>query len=132
MNVTLPIKLTFEEANDLLDRAIAERGAKHVVNILPGQDSCAYFDPTTEKPSCGIGQILFYKGLRYQHLVSPLGGDNRNTGYNVSDLVEGGVLECDEETTSLLEQFQILQDDQVSWGNAVTTARSRLEFGALV
>jgi hypothetical protein len=115
----MTITLDLEEAKQLVDRAIAEKGADYVYEQVsaPGYmlDTCAYFNPQTGEPSCIVGHVLAYKGLTLAQAVA----GEWNTGVTARGLKQNyGVLDADAATLIFLNGAQESQDDGETWGKA--------------
>jgi hypothetical protein len=116
------ITLTYEQAVADLQAVVEGREdfvytplqlAVHVDTPFP---ICAYFDPETAAPSCGIGHVLARHGLTYDDL------GYLNIETNVENLVDEEVLSADERTVELLSAFQSFQDVGTPWGKALAGA----------
>jgi hypothetical protein len=116
------VSFTYEEAVQLLEKAVADRGADYVYAKDPKALRTSFWrcvnvfvDGT---PGCIIGQILAYKGFWDQEGAALYEGT-----VTVSDLIVEGVIEADDATAELLSAVQRNQDNGVSWGEAVSRAR---------
>ena len=110
-------RIEYAEAVELLQRAVAEKGADYVYDpdsANPGSYGCAYFQQDGT-PSCLVGHVIAYKGLT----KGLLGVWN---GSDVDLLVERGFLDLDERAQWLLANAQNLQDNGKSWGEALDGA----------
>jgi hypothetical protein len=119
-----PVEITKAEAEELLARAVKERGKRHVYRhpVVPGYgELCVYFNPEDGAPSCIVGHVLAYKGLSLDSLVQ--GDINLNTYAAVGTLIDLDVIKVDSETQALLEIAQSEQDSGMPWGRAVKEAR---------
>jgi hypothetical protein len=103
-------KLSYEEALDLLNRAIAEKGADYVYQRTADDDSCAYFK--NGEPSCIVGHVLAYKGVTQEDLP-----ENKNTAIVIALRIAQ-----DDRTERLLDSAQSYQDTGTPWGDAVKSA----------
>ena len=125
----MTINLTFDEAAELLARAVAEKGADY--QYQP-DGACKYFEHDATEgyvPSCIIGHVLAYKGVsRLELLNDPTYGD-LNAGEGVSQLVNAGILSLDEKAKILLSWAQNEQDYSIAWGEAVKTAHEKVAEG---
>jgi hypothetical protein len=121
-----PIEVTLDEAKQYLADAVQKKGPKYVyqnVKGTNGHDTCAYFDPETRAPSCIVGHVLASKGLTMDRLH----GRERNLYTDVQGLIDGEILEVDNETQALLTIAQEKQDEGVPWGESVKDALSGYE-----
>lgn len=116
------VDLTLDEAKELLNRAVEERGRTYIYQS-PVEGACVYFDPEGGCPSCLVGHVLAYKGFSLDDF-SP--GSNINR-WEVAQLVESGFLLVDDETQTLLTIAQTEQDDGMTWGRAVEEALATYE-----
>jgi hypothetical protein len=108
--VVLP-KLSYDEALELLYRAIAEKGPDYVYEkTSTGLGSCAYF--IDNQPSCIVGHVLAYKGVKPEDLPG------RSNTAQIGALAVGE----DSRTNYLLDMAQVYQDRGVPWGQAVENA----------
>lgn len=126
------MELTYDRAVELLERAVAERGVDYVYP----EDEKAQYDPHREqqcsyyvgnnggfRPSCIIGMVIDYLGLREQFLANR-GLYEGNPGTNVLSAL--GVA-FDKTTLSLLGEAQTQQDNGATWGDAVERATAVVE-----
>jgi hypothetical protein len=109
---SVSVRWSYEDAVLLAKRIVAERPdfvyAPPTVNNSP---TCVYFEHN--KPSCLVGHMLWESG------VSDMGSYNCLA---VSDLIEWGAIECDDETAGFLEKLQAQQDTKHSWGDSLDSA----------
>lgn len=116
-----PIDITLDEAKELLERAVKEKGGGHRFT----KPDCVYFDPKG-CPACLIGYVLHYKGVTLDDLYR----SKVNSDANVDTLVYSGVIRADLETLALLKIAQSEQDDGMTWRGAVDEALSTYEESA--
>lgn len=116
----MSVRIEFNEAIELLNRAVAERGADYVYREDPkafdAEDEvrCVNtFDDGT--PGCIVGQVCFYAGLDAEDLAS-------NRFSPVDTLVAEEVLNIDSDVIELLSEAQSRQDGGDTWGKAVQRA----------
>ena len=124
----MTITLTFDEAKQLVDRAIEEKGEGYVYEQVdvPAYtlETCAYFHPETGQPSCIVGHVLAYKGVTAEQAAA---GD-WNTGVTARGLKQNyDVLDADRSTLMFLDAVQESQDHGDTWGKARADALSELE-----
>jgi hypothetical protein len=114
------IKITFDEAVELLDRAVAEKGEDYIYPGSLGNGACWY--TRDGRPDCIVGHVLFWKGVTPEQL-------ERLEGTSAFGL--DGWLELDEKTSQLLWKTQQRQDSGVPWGRAVAEAKAEVarDFG---
>lgn len=111
------LDLTYDEARELLRRAVAEKGAYHVYK--PEQDTCQYFDGDT--PSCIVGLVLAYKGVR--RIPDDPGHSGLIGNYLTFQTLANSLdLPLDGRTIALLDRAQSNQDSGMRWGDAVIQA----------
>lgn len=124
------IELTYDKAVELLERAVAEKGADYVYQRPTNEQGiprgCAYFHG--KEPGCIIGHVLSYLGLTRGDI------GQYNTAYSWHALTHcvGFDVRADERTNKLLQTAQCRQDDGHSWGEAVNIARERTSETAQV
>lgn len=107
----LSLKLDYNEALELLGRAVQEKGAEYFYEIGDTHScGCVYF--RDNKPACIVGHVLAYKGVKPEDLRP------EENEANVSAL---GIGE-DYRATALLDWAQAYQDRGVTWGEAVAKA----------
>lgn len=126
-NIELPIKLGYDEAIELLDRAVKEKGADYIYEHRAdeaSEDACLYF--YDGKPSCIVGHVLAYKGLTGEQAELL---DFEGTG--IFYLQGNGYLDVDERTLKTLARAQQDQDHGNSWGVAVQHAKDGYKFDEL-
>lgn len=120
-----PVELTFDEALDLLKRAVSEKGEDYV-----HKGKCVYFSEydvpgETAPPRCIVGHVLAYKGLTRADLefTNDAGlPDTLNSMNGVYELAEFGVIKCDSDTVTLLAAAQGAQDAHKTWGMSLQQA----------
>ena len=108
------IELKFEQAVELLNRAVDEKGADFTYDTHPFT-SCVYYE-SDGTPSCIVGHVFSYLGITKDDLTDP---SHNQEGLG---LMYNSYLEVDYQTLELLEKVQSLQDNEVSWGQAVDEA----------
>lgn len=122
-------ELTYDTAVNLLERAVAEHGADFIYpdsEREPWQedrdDVCSYYveDNGGYRPSCIIGMVIDYLGLREQFLAER---ENWEGTPGVRVLESLGVT-FDAQTRHLLDEAQTQQDRGETWGDAVELATS--------
>jgi hypothetical protein len=101
----LNLKLNYNEALELLNRVVEEKGADHVY-----QGKCVYFHGGA--PACIIGHVMAYKGITPDDLE----GNENSMAALMLDLGE------DQKTRILLSIVQSKQDGGIPWGEAVADA----------
>lgn len=114
--------ITYDKAEELIERAIEERGADYVYDP-PGTDYCAYFHIEDGTPRCGciVGLALSYIGLTYADVE-----DGLNTDTHATKLLVALGVTCTPEAGRLLDLVQEYQDAKFTWGDAYTTAKTRM------
>ena len=122
------IELSYDEAKELLERAVQEKGPDYVYVGPEGNKagelgvSCIYFIDE-ETPGCIIGQVLAYKGFTRSDLNTDWAGlPSLNSGSGVLSLRNHEVLQVDDRTFRLMRETQQQQDRGVPWGLAVSHA----------
>lgn len=110
---TEPVVLTYDEAVDLLNRAVAEKGPDYVYPRSLSDGLCVYFEGSA--PSCIVGHLLAYKGIDAEQVAV----QNEN-GFDT--LIGDDVIGVDRKTECLLNVAQASQDSQMPWGDAVALA----------
>lgn len=109
--------LTYEKANELLDRAIAEKGADYVNEKTEygsdGDTDCFYFTPEGV-PSCIIGHVMHYLGF----------GPNDVNEHSAARAQPAIRQVAGEDVVSFLMNVQSKQDRGLPWGYAVEQART--------
>jgi hypothetical protein len=129
----MTITLGVDEALALLDQAVAERGADHVYpksekavyptgHVVP---MCSYYveDGDGWRPSCIIGHVIEYLGLREEFLSARR--DYEGTP-GVGVLKHLGVQFEDLTTEQVLDEAQQNHDIGEPWADVVEMARSVL------
>jgi hypothetical protein len=113
------LELTYDEAVELLDRAVAEKGADFVYDRGPdGHDECLYLHGN--EPGCIVGHVLVYKGVDLE-LIREL------EGIGVWSLDEYlPQLKTDGRTRRLLGAAQGKQDSGQTWGDSVAKAKAEV------
>lgn len=114
----MSISISYEQARDLLELAVEERGADHIYKRRrnPGGQlaQCTYYGPDGT-PDCIVGWVLNRLGLRYDYCQS-------YNGSGVEHLISHMEIKCDLKTACLLTAAQIYQDDGFTWGDALANA----------
>lgn len=130
--------VTLNLAEELLERAVAEKGADYVYSEDEG--GCFYANPTEERgqyvPGCIVGHVLNYLGLSPEELHkldephkwhTNVNGDAHtdNTNINhIDDVLEDTFgIELTHPALMLLKTAQGNQDFGESWGDSVRTAK---------
>lgn len=117
---TQPITITADEARELLQRAVNEKGADYV---YPERFNCRYFNEDGG-PSCIVGHVLDYKGLTLDDVPGV-----ENTAALLT--IRGdGVIKCDDLTSRALQEAQNVQDCGEPWGYALAEALAVLDKAA--
>lgn len=111
--------LTYKEAVELLDRAVAERGEDYV---YPDEErtwveDCRYF--FDGHPSCIIGHVLAYKGIGAEQARDCEGTD--------AGVVISKFFEPETDVKLLFLRAQGMQDRRYPWGHAVFSAKRSVE-----
>jgi hypothetical protein len=122
-------QLSYKELNELLDRAVREKGETHKAGSQEeGGQQCRYFDEDTKQPSCIVGHVFAYKGIGFDDLesFSDRVCPNQDT---ITTLQERLFYNLGRKTQDLLFEVQELQDSGYEWGEAVAMARHRAEAG---
>jgi hypothetical protein len=115
MTTATTIKITFDEAVELLDRAVAEKGEDYIYPRSAGEAECLYVEDG--QPSCIVGHVLFWKGLTLERIESI-------EGMSAFALNDYDWLDLDEKAEALLWKTQSRQDSGVPWGRAVAEAKA--------
>lgn len=128
------VKITLEEAREVFNELVAEKGPEYRFRTRDDHRKCQYFDIDPEStelgllaytvPACIVGHVLARKGL------GPESEDFKywNDGANVQDLADGPrgaaapVIEVDHKTLRYLERAQERQDSYDTWADAVKAA----------
>ena len=116
----MTIELTYDEALDLLNQAVDERGTDYIYNKPTDAKFCQYFHG--QEPGCIVGWVLAKKGLTPDDLEDVSQYGQRYADESALHLAEAGIFVADDRTVTLLERVQQLQDDGVQWGAAVADA----------
>ena len=138
MTTATRTSISYEEASELIDRAIAERGEDFVY-----QDSCVY--ETLGDPSCMVGRVLAKAGvpietLRMMDMVdkwSPVNeyGERIYTTTDFATVVQSGkfsnAFTVDNGALELLHEAQVRQDNRDPWGEAQARALTVAEAAVL-
>jgi hypothetical protein len=106
----MDFKLTYDEAVELLERAVKDRGKDYTYPAELLGTNCVYFK--NGQPSCIVGYVLSYKGVREEDLDS----------YENGSSVDGLEITGDHRAAVLLEWVQAYQDQGISWGESVELA----------
>lgn len=114
--------ITLDMALEALNAAVEEKGADYVYE---GEGTfCAYV--AFDEPSCIVGNALHRLGVSIPTLVKmdkcAIGGAVISSP-KVLDVLEDSGFILDDEAVMLLSTAQVLQDDDVPWGDAVRAAR---------
>ena len=117
--------LTAERVWELLDNAVADRGADYVYpkqDDLPYGNVCLYWHPGDNDgaggPGCIVGHVLTQLGVDPDTLQQHEG----DSAFHL--LMEDEVYPTTLEAARILSDVQRRQDEGFSWGEAVTSARS--------
>lgn len=120
----MTIHLTLERTNELLDAAVAEKGADYIYTdtrgfrAAPGSDGadCQYVHGN--RPGCLVGNVLHRAGVELERLLQV-------EGFGVGDVDFQEYLDvtCDEGVLDLLSEAQQRQDGGDTWGDSVAYAR---------
>lgn len=113
--------LTREKAIELLEKAVAEKGANFVYEYPEGINACQYIDEQGH-PSCIVGHAFKYLSdeLGNHDIFAELGD---HEGSSAHDLVLPGV-DILPEASMVLAIAQEVQDTMdYTWGNALDRAR---------
>lgn len=119
-------KVSFEQAKELIERAIAEKGADHVYvdphgQVSDGSTSCFYFQPDPEGnivPGCIVGHLFSYLGVRPEQVAE-------YTGVHGA-LKAGAPIILSPEARRFLALIQRYQDRGAPWGTAYANALASL------
>lgn len=114
--------ITFDMALEALNAAVDEKGADFVYQ---GEGTfCTY--AAYDEPSCIVGNALHRLGVSISTLEKMdhcmIGGAVISSP-KVLDVLEDSGFDLDYEAIVLLSTAQVLQDDEVPWGDAVRAAR---------
>jgi hypothetical protein len=124
------IELNRSLVDAYLDEAVAEFGEDYVYYVTPSESRCAGLSCKYVRngaPACLVGQVLAKAGVPLDRLSLA------DTGYFGSgvpanellvELRQEGVLACDSEVVSLLNEAQWRQDEGYTWGASVRAARN--------
>jgi hypothetical protein len=128
-----PIELSYDDAVMYLEKALAERGEDYVYPtqveldrnpMIDGDDdvTCFYFNHFTGQPSCIIGHVLHFLGVKHQELLA-------SEGLGIHTIInDRRVLTADQRTITLLRRAQAHQDIRKTWGDSVKFALSGRGF----
>lgn len=131
----MTIKITGPKAIELLEAAVAERGADYVHNAL-----CQYADPDTEQPLCLVGlafrigevpiESLIAMDSTYDEEWTDHRGERHFLDPDIGNLYDSGFL-SDELGIQLsygaaraLDAAQRAQDAKLTWGDALEAAKN--------
>lgn len=127
-----PELIDLDRARFYINKAIEEKGADYMYHPPVAAGSCVYFDPTTEQPSCIVGQVLSYVGVTKGDLPSVLSvrsripNDLNATGFatNETDLFDAlsSHAKFTLDAIHFLGCVQTHQDQSVPWGKSVQYA----------
>lgn len=120
-----PIKLNLQNAVELAEALVAERGADFTYEEHFGP-TCRYYN-MDGSPSCFIGGILYLKGYRMQDMDRLTHHRFDNLG-PVCEMVSKGWIVCDSQTEIFLHELQDSQDGGETWGVALETAKRRVNY----
>lgn len=114
--------ITFDMALEALNAAVEEKGDDYVYE---GEGTfCAYV--ASGEPSCIVGNALHRLGVSIPTLVEmdrcAIGGAVISSP-KVLEVLEDSGFDLDYEAVMLFSTAQVLQDDEVPWGDAVRAAR---------
>jgi len=106
-------KLGIPETIELLNRAIAEKGATYVYR---GDDElgCVYRN-RDGTPACIVGHVFAYVELPFELITEGQAPDQEPVRYRFTD-----------EAIGLLDRVQSTQDDGTPWGTAVEVCVAEL------
>ena len=119
--------VTYEQAKELLHRAVQERGEDYVYTATDPERGCIYFEDDGT-PSCIVGLVLSYLGYTKDDLVK--GDRDFNSGNGVNGLACYGLVAFDMRARNLLTHVQTRQDGRVPWGKAVSDSIALMETPA--
>lgn len=133
----MTIKIGYEQARDLLELAVAERGTDYIYQKpqVSSDDcddlfsTCAYFTQGGQ-PSCMVGDMLSRLGVTKETLDEAEGENNNLVG--VVALWYTGLIECDWPTLVLLWKAQQYQDEEEPWGISLKSALAAVPTWQLV
>jgi hypothetical protein len=128
----MTIELTYDEAVELLQEAVAKKGEDYVYEpplvqtpyIEEGSQValCVYFDDEGS-PSCIVGHALAKKGVTREALDNVDSELNRNAGPYGLESAE--VISAPVGVIDLLSLVQDYQDQGTPWGEALRIATNR-------
>lgn len=113
-----PVRLTLNRCVELAELAVKEKGEDYIYErpVFEGYASCVYF-AEDGSPSCQVGMVLHYAGVKPFPLHLANGGD-------VNDLVQDfEIIEADPITTLFLNTLQENQDAGKTWGTCLKAAK---------
>jgi hypothetical protein len=121
------LKIGYEQARDLLELAVEERGPDYVYEHPDGETGGCFYFTRSGEPSCIVGWVLNRLGLKFEWGCATTTEDH---GYipnatSVEFLIAKGHIDVDFRTAVLLQVAQNLQDDDWYWGDAVQRAVER-------
>lgn len=99
-----------KEALELLERAVAEKGADYTV------DQCQYFENDSSVPVCIVGHVLCYLGVPTEEF------NYRNTTKFSLVAPHLDSVQFTDEAVYALNKAQIAQDHGKTWGEALEVA----------
>lgn len=112
-----PVKLTYEEALALLERAVEERGAEHSTD----SEGCVYQDPVGN-PSCLVGLALSYVGWKPGSKTI-----NETRFFALARNIHPEDFILPDKAFALLVSAQDYQDAKMTWGSALERAKADVE-----
>ncbi|MFF5471025.1 hypothetical protein [Streptomyces achromogenes] len=123
------IELTLDRVKELLNEAVAEKGADYVYTTPDGKQGTPEYQPTClyvhgDKPGCIVGHALHRAGVSLSLLLEEEQDDASSV---LRSLAQLGVLSYTDGVSQLLYEAQQRQDHGTSWGEAVQQALAELE-----
>lgn len=103
-----------QEALDLLERAVQEKGEGHTYNQERHAGNCYYFEPDSREPGCIVGHVLSYVGFTAEDAANL---EIENKAVRRFDFPAPGI-------AAVLGAAQHSQDDGHTWGEALSDARA--------
>lgn len=109
-------RLTYNEAVELLQRAVQEKGADFK---FPAYGSCTYFaGDNLDQPNCIVGHVLAYKEITHDD-IEDLSGYEHANDRAITDLGPQVFPRLAKKTQRLLAETQLRQDGGYTWGEAL-------------
>lgn len=125
----MTIEIDYDKAIELLERAVAEKGADYVYasfakEVSKNDSTCLYVDPETGAPSCIVGHVVSYLDSDLLPEISEWETEatDDTTVFSLAGRLEDR-LHFTERALATLTLAQQSQDNGITWGRALEYAR---------